>query len=155
MQLIFLFRSLFVLLLQRRNMSSSPEKREHLYKILVIGELGTGKTSFIKRYVHQYFSPNYRATIGVDFALKVLNWDQNTIIRLQLWDIAGNIFLTYYILLLKQNKKKITKFFPLLLFLPAVDIFSRSRTFRKYDTCLLQRSRWRIHCIRCDTKCNI
>lgn len=85
---VFLF---FVLLLQRRNMSSSPEKREHLYKILVIGELGTGKTSFIKRYVHQYFSPNYRATIGVDFALKVLNWDQNTIIRLQLWDIAGKI----------------------------------------------------------------
>lgn len=65
------------------------EKREHLYKILVIGELGTGKTSFIKRYVHQFFSQNYRATIGVDFALKVLNWDQNTIIRLQLWDIAG------------------------------------------------------------------
>ncbi|RWS20362.1 ras-related protein Rab-32-like isoform X2, partial [Leptotrombidium deliense] len=27
--------------------------------------------------------------IGVDFALKVLNWDENTIIRLQLWDIAG------------------------------------------------------------------
>lgn len=25
----------------------------------------------------------------MDFALKVLNWDQNTIIRLQLWDIAG------------------------------------------------------------------
>jgi Ras-related protein Rab-32 len=52
------------------------------------GELGTGKTSFIKRYVHQFFSQNYRATIGVDFALKVLNWDQSTIIRLQLWDIG-------------------------------------------------------------------
>ncbi|XP_055320612.1 ras-related protein Rab-32 isoform X4 [Sitodiplosis mosellana] len=82
-------------------MSSSPEKREHLYKILVIGELGTGKTSFIKRYVHQFFSQNYRATIGVDFALKVLNWDQNTIIRLQLWDIAGqerfgNMTRVYY-----------------------------------------------------------
>ncbi|XP_031629765.1 ras-related protein Rab-32 isoform X3 [Contarinia nasturtii] len=86
---------------KRRNMSSSPEKREHLYKILVIGELGTGKTSFIKRYVHQFFSQNYRATIGVDFALKVLNWDQNTIIRLQLWDIAGqerfgNMTRVYY-----------------------------------------------------------
>ena len=64
-------------------------KCEVLYKILVIGELGTGKTSLIKRYVHQFFSTNYRATIGVDFALKVINWDNNTIIRLQLWDIAG------------------------------------------------------------------
>ena len=66
-------------------------KCEVLYKILVIGELGTGKTSLIKRYVHQFFSTNYRATIGVDFALKVINWDNNTIVRLQLWDIAGQV----------------------------------------------------------------
>ncbi|KAJ9582324.1 hypothetical protein L9F63_003329, partial [Diploptera punctata] len=77
------------------------EKNEHLYKILVIGELGTGKTSIIKRYVHQFFSQHYRATIGVDFALKVLNWDANTVIRLQLWDIAGqerfgNMTRVYY-----------------------------------------------------------
>ncbi len=41
------------------------EKKEHLYKILVIGELGTGKTSIIKRYVHQYFSQHYRATVSL------------------------------------------------------------------------------------------
>ena len=69
--------------------------KEHLYKILVIGDLGVGKTSIIKRYVHQNFSPNYRATIGVDFALKVLNWDQETV-RLQLWDIAGRIRFCSY-----------------------------------------------------------
>ncbi|XP_077257935.1 RAS oncogene family member Rab32 isoform X4 [Temnothorax americanus] len=93
----------------RRGKSSSnnapnlgvSEKREHLYKILVIGELGAGKTSIIKRYVHQFFSQHYRATIGVDFALKVLNWDPHTIIRLQLWDIAGqerfgNMTRVYY-----------------------------------------------------------
>ncbi|KAL0267667.1 UNVERIFIED_CONTAM: hypothetical protein PYX00_009868 [Menopon gallinae] len=86
---------------KNNNVANSEWKREHLYKILVIGELGTGKTSIIKRYVHQFFSQHYRATIGVDFALKVLYWDQNTIIRLQLWDIAGqerfgNMTRVYY-----------------------------------------------------------
>uniref|UniRef100_A0A8C5DX16 Ras-related protein Rab n=1 Tax=Gouania willdenowi TaxID=441366 RepID=A0A8C5DX16_GOUWI len=74
---------------------------ELLYKVLLIGELGVGKTSIIKRYVHHIFSQHYRATIGVDFALKVLQWDHDTVIRLQLWDIAGqerygNMTRVYY-----------------------------------------------------------
>ena len=31
------------------------------------------------------FTPNYKLTIGVDFALKVLYWDEMTKINLQLW----------------------------------------------------------------------
>ncbi|XP_032075067.1 ras-related protein Rab-38 isoform X2 [Thamnophis elegans] len=78
-----------------------PGQQEHLYKLLVIGDLGVGKTSIIKRYVHHNFSPHYRATIGVDFALKVLSWDAETVVRLQLWDIAGqerfgNMTRVYY-----------------------------------------------------------
>ncbi|XP_013877717.1 ras-related protein Rab-38 [Austrofundulus limnaeus] len=74
---------------------------ELLFKILVVGDLGVGKTSIIQRYVQQVFSQHYRTTIGVDFALKVLQWDRDTVVRLQLWDIAGqerygNMTRVYY-----------------------------------------------------------
>ncbi|KAI7877410.1 P-loop containing nucleoside triphosphate hydrolase protein [Lichtheimia hyalospora FSU 10163] len=77
------------------------EPREYLYKILVVGDLGTGKTSIIRRYVHNIFSSNYKSTIGVDFALKVIQWSPEIIVRLQLWDIAGqerfgNMTRVYY-----------------------------------------------------------
>lgn len=36
------------------------------------------------------FRTDYKGTVGVDFALKILTLDKDTIIKLQLWDIAGN-----------------------------------------------------------------
>jgi len=71
------------------NLEEDEAVDEYVYKILVVGDLACGKTSFIHRYVNHTFSNTYRATIGVDFALKTLRWNNKTSIRLQLWDIAG------------------------------------------------------------------
>jgi Ras-related protein Rab-32 len=65
------------------------DKNEYLFKMLVVGDSGSGKTSFIKRYVHGVFTNQYRSTIGVDFAFKHVQWDNNLSLKLQLWDIAG------------------------------------------------------------------
>uniref|UniRef100_A0A665XEJ6 Ras-related protein Rab n=1 Tax=Echeneis naucrates TaxID=173247 RepID=A0A665XEJ6_ECHNA len=61
-----------------------------LYKVLVIGDLGVGKSSVIFRYVNKCFDEKYKMSIGVDFALKTIEWDAQTVVRLHLWDIAGH-----------------------------------------------------------------
>jgi hypothetical protein len=67
--------------------------KEYLYKVLVVGCAGTGKTSLIHRTVDGHFSGLYKSTIGVDFALKSLERDQHKIF-VQLWDIAGTCYAT-------------------------------------------------------------
>eukprot|EP00755_Sulcionema_specki_P022361 Sspe_Gene.76322::Locus_47684_Transcript_1_3_Confidence_0.750_Length_781::g.76322::m.76322 len=70
-------------------MSADQDEQSCLYKILVVGEAGAGKTCIIRRYVHGIFQMSTRPTIGVDFALKMLPWGDNKQITLQVWDIAG------------------------------------------------------------------
>ncbi|XP_043480636.1 ras-related protein Rab-32-like isoform X2 [Leptopilina heterotoma] len=69
---------------------SNSNHNELLFKILVIGDYGVGKTAIVRRYTEGKFSSNYKITIGADFAIKTLEWDRHTKINLQLWDIAGN-----------------------------------------------------------------
>ena len=69
-------------------MEEIPLKTEYMFKIIVIGDAGVGKTSLIKRYVNGMFSANYKATIGVDFSLKVIE-SSDKVFRLQFWDISG------------------------------------------------------------------
>ncbi|XP_018535505.1 ras-related protein rab7 isoform X1 [Lates calcarifer] len=57
-------------------------------KIILIGNSGVGKSSFMNRYVNHRFTNMYRATIGTDFLCKTVNMDGDTV-NLQIWDTAG------------------------------------------------------------------
>ncbi|XP_068930792.1 nuclear ubiquitous casein and cyclin-dependent kinase substrate 1 isoform X1 [Petaurus breviceps papuanus] len=63
--------------------------RDYLFKVLVVGDAAVGKTSLVQRYCQDTFSKHYKSTVGVDFALKVVQWSNSEMVRLQLWDIAG------------------------------------------------------------------
>jgi Ras-related protein Rab-7L1 len=66
--------------------SAAPEK---LFKVIIIGDPTVGKTSFVQRYVQNSYKRDYKGTVGVDFALKVVKWSETHTAKLQLWDIAG------------------------------------------------------------------
>jgi small GTP-binding protein len=78
-----------------------PATETTIFKVLVVGEKYTGKTSLIRQYIRHCFTEGYRMTVGVDFANKMLTLDDQTQVQLQLWDIAGqerfrNLTRVYY-----------------------------------------------------------
>ena len=81
-------------------MANVPNKFDHLFKILIIGESGVGKTCFLLRYAENSFVANHLLTIGIDFKIKVIEIEGKNI-KLQIWDTAGQdrfrtITKTYY-----------------------------------------------------------
>ncbi|KAL0272146.1 UNVERIFIED_CONTAM: hypothetical protein PYX00_005226 [Menopon gallinae] len=59
-----------------------------LCKVIILGDLGVGKTSLVNRFCHQIYNYNYKATIGVDFEIERFSI-LNIPFSLQLWDTAG------------------------------------------------------------------
>ena len=66
----------------------SEKKYDYIFKLILIGSSGVGKSSILKRYIQKIFEEEYTCTIGVDFFMKSLNIS-NKSIKLQLWDTAG------------------------------------------------------------------
>lgn len=57
-------------------------------KIILMGNISTGKTSIIDRYIKNTFDEKIKATIMPDFSYKIMKRD-DTFYRLQFWDIPG------------------------------------------------------------------
>eukprot|EP01041_Mallomonas_annulata_P007745 gene7746-15843_t len=70
---------------QRGHITPAPITR---IKILSVGSSQSGKSCLIKRYCEERFISKYIATIGVDYGVKPVQIDGNTV-RVNFWDLSG------------------------------------------------------------------
>ena len=74
---------------------------DYLFRTVIVGNAKSGKSTFCKTYANGYSSIETQPTIGVDFISKKHELDDGSIIKVNLWDTAGqeafrSIIQSYY-----------------------------------------------------------
>ena len=69
-------------------MALPPSNFDHIFKILLIGDSGVGKSSILLRFTDDSFEEQMSSTIGVDFKVKTMSLGGKTV-KLTIWDTAG------------------------------------------------------------------
>lgn len=64
---------------------------DYLFKLLLIGDSGVGKSSLLLRFAEDAYTDSYISTIGVDFKIRTIDLDGKTV-KLQI----VCIFLFYF-----------------------------------------------------------
>ena len=74
--------------MNKQKLSPLTEKYDLMFKILILGDSGVGKSSLFLRYTKNEFNADMRSTIGVEFGLKFLKIEDFQL-KIQIWDTAG------------------------------------------------------------------
>ena len=78
-------------IVKRGNENSSINiSYDFLFKVSLIGDSGTGKTSMITRFIDNVFKSETSTTIGVDFKIVSFNLGNETYAKMQIWDTCGS-----------------------------------------------------------------
>ncbi|KAK9064271.1 hypothetical protein SSX86_015652 [Deinandra increscens subsp. villosa] len=68
--------------------SFADDDYDYLYKVVLIGDSGVGKSNLLSRFSKNEFSLDSKSTIGVEFATRSISVE-GKIIKGQIWDTAG------------------------------------------------------------------
>lgn len=66
---------------------------DFLFKVLIVGDSGTGKSSLLLRFCEDFYSENFFSTVGVDFKIKTMEFEEK-LVKLQVNSIQKPIFRT-------------------------------------------------------------
>lgn len=69
-------------------MATKDEEYDYLFKVVLIGDSGVGKSNLLSRFTRNEFNLESKSTIGVEFATKSIQVDAKTV-KAQIWDTAG------------------------------------------------------------------
>ena len=62
----------------------------YIFKVSLIGDSSTGKTSILLRFIDDYFTEDTKSTIGVDFKLVSFELEPKIYAKMQIWDTCGS-----------------------------------------------------------------
>jgi small GTP-binding protein len=70
------------------------QEYDYLFKCIAVGDGGCGKTALTVRFAHGFFQEQYKMTIGVEFAVKLIEIGGFKT-KLQIWDTGGQERFSY------------------------------------------------------------
>jgi len=68
---------------------SKDDNYDYLFKVVLIGDSGVGKSNLLSRFTRNEFNLESKSTIGVEFATRSIQTEDNKTIKSQIWDTAG------------------------------------------------------------------
>ena len=74
---------------------------EYIFKFIMVGDSGVGKSCLFIQFTDKQFNPTHELTLGVEFGSRMVTMDEHPVIKVQVWDTAGqeifrSITLTYF-----------------------------------------------------------
>lgn len=85
---------------------------DHLFKIVLIGDAGVGKSSILLRFTDDRFEEGHLSTIGVDLRVKFVDIEKpaKKRIKVTVWDTAGQEYVCFNKTAKRTNSKLCRRF---------------------------------------------